>query len=151
MRQIMLKVIVSRPEAVPAEPPAELRRRDFCWTTTGEILVPPAVPCADVDTCGCGWAFAGITSARATTWGRVEARSLAQITTAIRRGRHLAGSADYFDGFYDHILNDVRVISDRVRRLPIGALVGIWTVDEQRFSLFDRTPRREPARPVRSR
>jgi hypothetical protein len=81
----------------------------------------------------------------------IETRSLDQITAAIRAGKHLGGSSGLVDGYYDHILNDIREISERVRRLPVGTLVGVWTVDEQRFSLFDRTPTQRLARPAPSR
>jgi hypothetical protein len=88
---------------------AELRRRDFCWTIDGELLTFPDFPCADADVCGCGWSFAGITSARATTWGVVEVRSIKSIAAEVSRGKHLAGWS-VVEGFEAHILAAIRDI-----------------------------------------
>jgi hypothetical protein len=38
------------------------------------------------------------------------------------------------------ILAAIRDIGERVRRLPTGAIVGIWALGDNRFSLYDRTP-----------
>lgn len=51
------------------------RDDDFCHTDAGELLTFPAIVCegpkAHRDACGCGRAFAGIDSQRATTYGVV--------------------------------------------------------------------------------
>lgn len=136
-----LKVVVSRPHVMPAAAPTELRRRDFCWTMDGEILAPPALPCADRDTCGCAWSFSGITSARATSWGVIEKRTADEISAAIYEGKYLRGWAEVED-FDEYIAAGIHDLSERTRRLPVGTVVGIWTIDEERFGLFDRTLRR---------
>lgn len=133
------KVVVSRPGVVPARLSAELRRRDFCWTIDGELLTLPDFPCADADVCGCGWSFAGITSARACTWGVVEVRSSNAIAAEVSSGKHLAGWS-IVEGFEAHLLAAIRDIGERFRLLPTGAIVGIWALGNDRFSLFDRTP-----------
>jgi hypothetical protein len=139
MVQRRLKVLVSRPIRVPAPAPTELRRPDFCWTTDGELLTLPDFPCADADVCGCGFSFAGVTSARASTWGVVELRSVSAIAVEVRDGKHLAGWS-IVEGFFAHILAGIRDISERVHPLPVGAMVGIWALGDDRFSLFDRSP-----------
>jgi len=136
-----LKVLASRPRVVAAEAPMELRRHDYCFTYDGEILVPPAVPCCEADICGCGWGFSGITSARATTWGVVEERNLGEVEAAVRNGEYFRGSEKFAYDFDAFILADIHDINERVHRLPLGTVVGIWTIDMQRYSLFDRTPR----------
>jgi hypothetical protein len=147
MARSSLKVLVSRPSIVPARAPVELRRRfpDFCWTNDGEVLTFPDFPCADVDVCGCGSSFAGVTSAKATTWGVVELRSATSIATEVRGGKHLAGWS-MVEGFYAHILAGIREISERIHELPTGATLGVWALGDDRFSLFDRSlPRALPA------
>lgn len=134
-----LKVLISRPRVLPAVPCHELRRPDFCWTRTGELLTLPDIPCADADECGCGRSFAGVTSARATSWGVVELRSLREITSEIRDGDHLAGWS-IVENMFEHILDSVADISRRIRLLPLDAVVGIWALDVETFALFDRTP-----------
>jgi hypothetical protein len=133
------KVVVSRPGLGAARLSAELRRRDFCWTIDGELLTFPDFPCADADVCGCGWSFAGITSARATTWGVVEVRSIKSIAAEVSSGKHLAGWS-VVEGFEAHILAAIRDIGERIRLLPTGAIVGLWALGNNRFSLFDRSP-----------
>ena len=133
------KVIVSRLGVVPASLPAELRRRDFCWTVNGELLTYPDFPCADADVCGCGWSFAGITSARACSWGVVDARSTKAIAAEVSSGKHLAGWS-VVEGFEAHLLAAIRDIGERIRLLPTGTIVGVWALGNDRFSLFDRTP-----------
>jgi hypothetical protein len=133
------KVVASRPSVSPRRPSAELDRPDFCWTIDGELLTLPDFPCADADGCGCGWSFAGITSARASTWGVVEVRSIRSIADEMASGMHLAGWS-VVEGFEAHILAAIRDIGVRVRLLPTGATVGIWALGNNRFSLFDRSP-----------
>jgi hypothetical protein len=150
MSTTLQKVVISRPHLTPAPPSPELRRPDFCWTLDGELLTPPDIPCADADVCGCGWSFAGITSARATSWGVVEMRSARTIAAEVASGRHLAGWS-VVEGFEAHLLAAIREMGERLCLLPLGAIVGIWALDENRFSLFDRSPvprsagRRTPA------
>jgi hypothetical protein len=123
----------------------ELRRPDFCWTSDGEVLTLPDFPCGEADVCGCGSSFAGVTSAKATTWGVVELRSARSIATEVRSGEHLAGWS-MVEGFYAHILAGIREISERIHELPTGATVGVWALGGDRFSLFDRgLPRVHPA------
>jgi hypothetical protein len=136
-----MKVLVSQPSEPPATAPLELRRRDFCWTIDGEVLTLPDFPCADADVCGCAWSFAGVTSARASTWGVVEVRGVGSVATEVRNGKHLAGWS-VVDGFYDHILAGIPDISERIEQLPKGATVGIWALGDDRVSLFDRSPPR---------
>ena len=133
------KVVASRPSVSPRRPSTELDRRDFCWTIDGELLTFPDFPCADADVCGCGWSFAGITSARASTWGVVEVRSIRSIADEVASGRHLAGWS-VVEGFEAHILAAIREIGERGRLLPTGTIVGIWALGNNRFSLFDRGP-----------
>jgi hypothetical protein len=132
------KVVASRPSVRPRRPSPELGRSDFCWTIDGELLTLPDFPCADAD-CGCGWSFAGITSARASTWGVVEVRSIRSIADEVASGMHLAGWS-VVEGFEAHILAAIRDIGERVRLLPTGAIVGIWALGNNRFSLFGRSP-----------
>lgn len=139
MQSLNQKVLVSRPRRRPARPSAELRRPDFCWTADGELLTLPDFPCADADVCGCGWSFAGVSSARASTWGVVEMRSVAAIAAGVSSGKHLAGWS-VVEGFEAHILAAIRDVGQRVRLLPTGAIVGIWALGNDRFSLYDRTP-----------
>jgi hypothetical protein len=73
--------------------------------------------------CGCGWSFAGITSARATTWGVVEVRSTKAIAAEVSRGKHLAGWS-VIEGFEAHLLAAIRDIGERIRLLPTGTIVG---------------------------
>jgi hypothetical protein len=141
MPEISMKVLVSRPSALPGYAPVELRRPDFCWTLDGEVLTLPDFPCADADACGCGRSFAGVSSARATSWGLVEVRTVRSIASDVRSGKHLAGWA-VVDGFYGHILAGIRSISERIQQLPQGSTVGIWALGDDRFSLFDRSPPR---------
>ena len=137
------KVLVSRPRLIPAPPSAELRRPDFCWTRDGELLTFPDILCADGDECGCGWSFAGITSARACTWGVVEMRSIAAIAAEVAAGAHLAGWPGV-KGFEAHLRATIREIGDRVRLLPVGAMVGLWAIDDDRVGLFERSPAPRP-------
>lgn len=134
-----LKVLVSRPSLVPAPGPTELRRPDFCWTTDGELLTLPDFPCADADICGCGFSFAGVASARASSWGVVEWRSITSIGAEVRDGKHLA-EWSIVEGFFEHILAGIRDISERIQPLPVGTMVGIWALGDDRFSLFERSP-----------
>lgn len=135
-----IRVIVSRPAVVPWPPNHELRPRDFCWTMDGEILAPPSLTCADVDVCGCAWAFCGITSARAATWGVVEQRRRAQVWEEIRNGRHAGWPMP--EGFDEQTLAEILDVSLAIGSVPLGSVLGIWTLPDDRFSLFDRTPPR---------
>ena len=78
------------PAAARAEPPKELGIADFCWTPAGDILAPNPLAC-DCPDCGCFAAFVGVKSAKATTWGVVEIRPVAQVTAAVRGGAHVRG------------------------------------------------------------
>jgi hypothetical protein len=40
---------------------------DYSWTLDGEIVMLPILECGDPERCGCGRAFAGMTSHKATT------------------------------------------------------------------------------------
>ena len=144
MNELQMKVLVSRPRTHPAPAPLELRRPDFCWTRSGEILTLPDIPCADADTCGCGWAFAGVTSAKATSWGVVEMRRVRHVVSDVESRQHLPGWATVED-FQDHALAGISEISRRIRPLPVGTIVGIWALSPECFSLYPR-PRRDPAR-----
>ena len=128
-RTTQRKVLVSRPHLTPAPPSPELARRDFCWTLDGELLTYPDIPCDDTETCGCGWSFAGITSARACSWGVVELRSTRAIATEVASGKHLAGWS-IVEGFAAHLLEAIEDIGERVRFLPVGSMVGVWALDE---------------------
>ena len=44
---------------------------DFCHTVEGELVTPHIVECADPERCGCGRAFSGLASDRATTTAMV--------------------------------------------------------------------------------
>ena len=136
-----LTVIVSRPLRAPATPNLELRRPDFCWTADGEVLVPPPLPCADVDTCGCSWSFCGVTSAQATTWGVVERRSSNEVWDQLRAGRHVAGNS-IVEGFADLTFAEILQLGTTLAKVPTGQVVGIWTLADYRYSIFDRTPQR---------
>ena len=133
-----MKVLVSRPRTRPEPAPFELRRPDFCWTRSGEILAPADIPCANADTCGCGWAFAGVTSAKATSWGVVEMRRVRQVVSEVEAGKHLAGWATAED-VQDHILARISEITRRILPLPVGTIVGIWSLSPECFSLYPRT------------
>ena len=149
MNKLRMKVLVSRPRAKPAPAPVELRRPDFCWTRSGEILAPLDIPCADADTCGCGWAFAGVTSIRATSWGVVELRPVRQIVSEVEAGKNLAGNPTV-EEFVDHMLARISDISRRIRPLPIGTIVGIWVLTPECFSLYPRPRRWAPERSHRA-
>ena len=141
-----LTVIVSRPLQVPATLNLELRRPDFCWTTDGEVLVPPLFTCADVDVCGCSWSFCGIASTRATTWGVVERRRSSEVWRQLHAGRRRAGYSSA-EGLADLMFAELLHLGNRLARLPIGCVVGIWTLDDDRYAVFDRTPKRDPQAP----
>lgn len=137
MNELQMKVLVSRPRTHPAPAPLELRRPDFCWTRSGEILTPPDFPCANADKCGCGWAFAGVSSARATSWGVVEMRPVRRVVSEVEAGKHLAGLASEED-VQDHILAGISEIMRRIAPLPVGTIVGIWALSPACFSLYPR-------------
>ena len=141
----VLTVVVSRPALVPAALNRELRRPDFCWTTDGEVLVPPPITCADVEVCGCSWSLCGITSAGATTWGVVERRRSSEVWKQLREGRYVTGHSAV-EGFADLTFAEIRQMGTRLTRLPTGRVVGIWTLADDRYSLIDRTPQRRPWR-----
>lgn len=143
MNQLKMKVLVSRPRIRPVAAPIEVRRPDFCWTRSGEILAPAGIPCADVDTCGCSWAFAGVSSARATTWGVVEWRTVSRVVCEVADGQHVAGSTD----FEDYVMAGISDITRRIRPLPLGTIVGIWTLTPVSFSLYTRLPCSPTRRP----
>jgi len=92
-----------------------------------------------LDTCGCGFSFAGVSSARASSWGVVAWRSITSTAAEVRDGKHLAGWS-IVEGFFDHILAGIRDISERIQPLPVGTMVGIWALGDDRFSLFERSP-----------
>ena len=151
MNKLQMKVLVSRPRIRPVPAPIELRRPDFCWTRSGEILAPPDMPCCEADTCGCGWAFAGVTSARATSWGVVEMRPVLQVVSEVEDGRHVAGWAvvdDLRDPILDDVMAGISEIMRRIQPLPVGTIVGIWALAPQRFGLYTR-PRDLRARVAR--
>jgi hypothetical protein len=57
-----------------AAKPTPAGPRDFCFAVPGELVMPPTIICADdrlhpdgAGPCGCGRAWAGLTSERATT------------------------------------------------------------------------------------
>lgn len=142
-----LKVLVCRPQLLPLPSPLEVHpnRLDFCWARDGEILTAPDVPCCEADKCGCGWSFAGVSSARATSWGVVERRSAVRVVREVRGGKHLARSLAV-DGYLDHVLATIGEISGRIKGLPIGTLVGIWTPSIEHYGLYARRAARGYAR-----
>lgn len=139
MNQLKMKVLVSRPRIRPVAAPLEVRRPDFCWTRSGEILAPAGIPCADADTCGCGRAFAGVSSARATTWGVVEWRTVSRVVSEVADGKHVAVNT-VFEDFEDYVMAGISDITRRIRLLPLGTIVGIWTLTPVNFSLYARLP-----------
>lgn len=141
MSRPTLIVIISRPAVVPATPNRELRRPDFCWTADGEVLVPPPLTCADIDVCGCSWSFCGVTSARATTWGVVERRRSSEVWEQLRTGRYVAGHSIVED-FADLTFAEILQLSAMLSQIRTGRVVGIWTLPDDRYDLFDRTPQR---------
>ena len=149
MDNTVLTVIVSRPLRVPATPNLELRRPDFCWTTDGEVLVPPPLTCADVDVCGCSWSFCGVTSAHATTWGVVERRRRGEVWEQLLAGRHVAGHS-IVEGFADLTFAEILQLGTTLTPVASGCVVGIWTLGDDRYRLFDRTPQRGPVSRCRS-
>jgi hypothetical protein len=76
-----------------------LRPNDYTWCVEGEVVTPVRAICsqdeADPDGgCGCGRAFAGLNSHRATTTAMVrdlDGYSLADLTEAVRSYREQAG------------------------------------------------------------
>jgi hypothetical protein len=138
MRTTSLKVLVSRPAAPRAEPAQELGVVDFCWTPAGDLLAPNPLAC-DCPDCGCFAAFVGVTSAKSTTWGVVEERSMSEVTAAVRGGRHVRGW-QIVEDFADFVMSQMGEIDARLRGVPVGSVLGVLVDRRSEFRLYDRTP-----------
>jgi hypothetical protein len=133
-----LKVLVSRPTAAKTDPPREVRGPERCWTEDGEILVPAVVGC-DPRPGHSEWAFIGMRTASAATWGVVEWRSIDHVCSAVISGKY-AADWEGEPGFPRFIFADLRDVAARIRDLPTGAVVGLFGTTNDQYSLVDRTP-----------
>jgi hypothetical protein len=134
----VLKVLVSRPAAAKTDPPRDVRGPDCCWTEDGEILVPTVVGC-DPRPGHTEWAFIGMRTASAATWGVVEWRSSDSVVSAVTSGKY-AADWEGEEGFPGFIFADLRDVAARIRDLPTGAVVGVFGTTADEYCLVDRTP-----------
>jgi hypothetical protein len=118
---------------VATETTQGVREDDYSWATPGELVMFGAVCASDLrgrgEPCGCGRAFAGLHSERATTTAEVaeSAMSLDDLVLAFRdsldRGGWLdAGGSpqDVTDVVHEAVM-EVLLVADRY---PVGTVIG---------------------------
>lgn len=111
------------------------RADDYSWATPGELVMFGAICATDLrgrgEPCGCGRAFAGLHSERATTSAEVveSALSLDDLVLAFRdslgRGGWLdvTGSPQEVDDAVHAALMEVLLVADRY---PVGTVIGTY-------------------------
>jgi hypothetical protein len=109
------------------------REDDYSWTTPGELVMFGAVCASDLrgtgQPCGCGRAFAGLHSERATTTAEVAEwpGSLDDLVLAFRdslaRGGWLdvGGTPEEVTGVVHEAVMEVLLVADRY---PVGTVIG---------------------------
>lgn len=109
------------------------RDNDFDWCTPGELVMFGIICGRDLrdpdNGCGCGRAFAGMRSHRATTTALIEDRSMSEadlvlaVRTSLEDGGYIDDGAPHED---DQALIDEAI--DLIRRVtesfPVGTIVG---------------------------
>ncbi len=129
------KVLVARPGAACAIAPREVaREHEVCWAEDGELLAPESSPCCPLDIAGGPWSLIGIRTEGTATWAVVEDRALGEVHSAV------FDNEDYPVRVATHIYGRLREVSDRIRALPLGAVVGIFSTSRDEYALYDRTP-----------
>jgi hypothetical protein len=106
---------------------------DFCFATEGELVLLGFVCAADEANpdggCGCGRAFSGMSSLRATTTALVRDLDLSiddvrlaveGFYTAAGTGPDVIGAAE----FAEEVSSTLALMADIARSLPAGAVVG---------------------------
>jgi hypothetical protein len=106
------------------------RPGDFCWTVDGELVRFPEVIC-DRDRlnpdggCGCGRAFAGMASSKATTTAEITDRDMTpeEYTVALGASMHRDGWLEQED---DMLVEELAgELLDLAETFPLGAVLGV--------------------------
>jgi hypothetical protein len=132
---IPFKVLVARPGAACAIAPREVaREHEACWAEDGEILSPESSPSCPLDIAGGPWSLVGVRTGTRATWAVVEDRALGEVHSAVFENEELSARTAA------HIYGRLREVGERIRDLPVGAVVGIFSTTREEYALYDRTP-----------
>lgn len=114
---------------------------DFCYTTPGELLVPPSFQCTSgfvEDECGCHRSMSGTQSKKATTIGIVgempedEVRKFVEHRSSVFYGNITLVDHTKSDDVSDRLKNQMtdrtmrllRLFADDLDEIPVGSRVG---------------------------
>lgn len=121
-----MKVLVAAPDAERVT----TKKNDFNSATPGEVLTLGSVCDGDAAhrrRCGCGRAFSGLDSTKATTFGIVKEMDDDDVRRLVHDSQFVSGwtLGDDRDATTEMVMEDVRMLAEMVDDQPVGAEIRV--------------------------
>lgn len=121
-----MKVLVAAPDAERVT----TKKNDFNYATPGEVLTLGSVCDGDAAhrrSCGCGRAFSGLDTTKATTFGIVKEMDADDVRRLVRDSQFVTGwtIGDDRDETTEMVMGDVRTIAEMIEDQPVGSEIRV--------------------------